>query len=262
MIIGIKTHFNGTTCRSVGAALRGASPLKRLATVGLVRSSLMALFFAFFAKGALAIPIISLLPDPEKIHNVPPPRNFSVEINISGIPTGTFLGAFELDFTFDSNVFVFQPALGSGFGPGLGNPSAGEAVGGVDTSVPGTISLFEVSLLEADAATCVFCISPFLEDLQGPSFTLGTLTFGVVAPAPPFVPGGPRITVIDTSNIVLSDQNGIAFADSNNPALPIGNPPTAVKVSEPGTLVLFGVGFTALAFMTRRRKRVYCHVGG
>lgn len=201
-----------------------------------------------FATGqALATIMITLDPNPKKVH---PPGNLYVDINISGLQSGnvdTLLGAFSLDLLYDPGVLT---PLISASTPGakLGDVLLGEAVWDIDNSVPGVLGITEVSLLEASSATCIFCISPYLEDLQLDSFTLATMAFFAYD-----APSGP-VTLLDTANVVLSDTDGFQVTDRFGNIAVVATPIASVKVPEPGTFLLLGAGM--ISMLTLRRKRV------
>lgn len=196
-----------------------------------VRSILlgMAGLLMFFGVAANASVLISLDPQPPKIHGI---ENIFVDINVSGLDTT--LGAFDLEINYDQNVFVPLLVPPAGFGSQLGDIFLGEAIGGIDTSTPGTINLFEVSLLfdfELDA----------LQGTPPIGFTLATLGFFAFSPA-----AGVPSTLLSTSNIVLSDALG-------NIILVDANPSARIFVPEPTTLAIFGLGLAGLGFARRRR---------
>ncbi len=99
-----------------------------------------------------------------------------VALVISGLGDGIApsLSTFDVDVSFDPGILDFSAVT---FSPLLGDLAFGEAVTSFDGSVPGVVNLFELSLLEGDSVTCIFCIPPFLDDLQPASFILATITF-------------------------------------------------------------------------------------
>lgn len=190
--------------------------------------------FAFVPQRASAALIVSLDPQPPKIHGL---ENVFVDINVSGLDT--LLGAFELDFLYDPAVFVPLLVPPAGFGDRLGDVFLGEAVGGIDTSTPGIFSLFEVSLLldfELDALQR----DPGTGDLLD-SFTLATVglyRFDTSTGSP--------ATILATDNIVLSDASG-------NQLFPVANPIATVRVPEPATFYLLIFGLAGIGFLVQRR---------
>lgn len=165
---------------------------------------------------------------------------FDVDLTVDGLGNGTApsLGAFDVNVSFDTAVLAF---VGASFGPSLGDAFLGEAVTEVDASVPGVVNLFEVSFLEEDAATCVFCLPPFLNDIQTDSFVLATLSFTALA--------------VGTSDLVptgaiLSDAAGISLADPTIAS-------ATFSISEPSALALLLAGLAGLAVVARwQRARV------
>ena len=149
--------------------------------------------------------------------------------------------------TFDVNVSFNDGLLGLSnvsFGTLLGDVSLGEATTTVDTSVAGVVQLFELSLLEADSTTCVFCIPPFLVDLQPSSFTLATLTFAAL---------GAGSSPLSISVNALGD----AFGNSLSTDVQNGNvtiQQNGVEVSEPSAIVLIAIGLAGL-FAASLKKR-------
>jgi hypothetical protein len=98
----------------------------------------------------------------------------TVKLSISGLGFATppSLGTFDLDLTYDPNILIFSAFT---FGdPGLGDQVdlGGFGLASVDSSIPGVLNLFELSL---DAAADV-------DELQPDSFLLGVTTFTAVAP--------------------------------------------------------------------------------
>ena len=141
---------------------------------------------------ALAVITISLDPSVDKIHAL---ENVFVDINVSGLQSGgvdELIGAFELDLLYDDALFTPLLVPPAAFGPNLGDIFLGEAIGGVDTSTPGIVDLFEVSLL--------FDVE--LDALQSDSFRLATVGFFANGTS-----SGPT-TSFATNNIVLSDDWG------------------------------------------------------
>jgi len=200
-----------------------------------------------------AVPVglieITIEPSKNKIH---PPESLFVDINISGLQSGgidNLLGAWQMDFHYDADLFNPLNIPPAGWGGKLGNITNGETVGGVDTSTPGVIDIFEVSLLfdfELDSF-------PFQRDLDGnllDSFRLATLGF--------YAPSGTGFndpsTLLFTDNIVLSDAYGNVLSDVNGEIIPVQHLPVSIKIPEPATWVLFGIGFIGL-LRFRKMKR-------
>lgn len=190
-----------------------------------------------------------------------PGSTANVIIRISGL--GDFappsLGAFDLDIAFDPDILAI---IGVGFASFLGDPDvrsfsfsppdndlipdvlgSGEAITVASLRFPGTVNVFEVSLLEESNAipgvTCFFCIGPFLEDLQSSEFTLAFLTFDSLA--------------VGTSPLGIS-INALGDAGGNPLTASVGSGSVAV-IPEPGTLLLLGSGLAGLAAWRFRKTR-------
>ena len=190
-------------------------------------------FVISVASQAFAIISITLDPHPKNVHAT---QNVFVDINISGLQSNgvnALLGAWELDFIYDPNVFQFLAAAPAGFGASLGSVALGEAISLVQSiTTEGVFHVGMLSLLEADAATCVFCTSPFLEDLQSDSFRLATVGFH----APSIGDAGTVSSSFEINNIILSDAFG-------NELSPIAHLPVSIKVVPiPATIMLIGIG--------------------
>jgi hypothetical protein len=161
----------------------------------------------------------------------------SVDLVISGL--GDFapdsLGQFELDISYDPSILQFTTYE---LGPFLGDLNLGEAIDGSLVEIaPGSINLFELSLLEADLSTCIFCIPPFLDDIQPGSFSLASLNFETLA-----VGRSP----LDISIITLS--NG--FGDPLTAAV---QPGSISPVPEPTTILLLASGMAGLGIFGRKK---------
>ncbi|MCI0527931.1 MAG: PEP-CTERM sorting domain-containing protein [Nitrospira sp.] len=167
-----------------------------------------------------------------------------VDLVISGLGdfTDPSLATFDLDVFFDPAILSFNSV---GFGPFLGDPSLGEAITTSDASTSGSVNLFEVSFLEGDATTCVFCIPPFLNDLQPSSFTLATLTFDTLA--------------MGTSSLSFT-LNALGDANGNPLGASLGSGSVTVSgdvavIPEPATLLLMGSGVVGLWALRKKRFR-------
>jgi hypothetical protein len=196
----------------------------------------------FFLKNVIAAPTLSIDPSSLKVHA---PENIFVDINISGLQSGetdSLLGAWELDFTYDPSVFSFLAIPPAGLGGALGDIDLGEAISLAEpVTTPGIFHVGVLSLLEGDATTCVFCVAPFLEDLQGDSFTLATVGL--------FLPGNSSFkgtTFLNLENVVLSDADGFE----------IGGATTlqgVANVPEPGVLLLIAFGLSVIGVVSKKK---------
>jgi hypothetical protein len=106
---------------------------------------------------------------------VPAGSTVQIELAISGLGLGTApsLGVFDLDVTYDPSILSFDAVA---FGdPGLGDEldlGGFGSVTGFDSSAPGVINHFELSLdTPAD-----------LDNLQADAFTLSVFSFTALAP--------------------------------------------------------------------------------
>ena len=168
------------------------------------------------------------------------------ELGSNGPPS---LGAFSLDITFDPGILSFNSVGFPGF---LGDPDtlinsffsdSLETDIFIDTSIPGTVTLLEISFLEADSTSCIFCLPPFLNDLQGDSFTLAFLNFTAISAGS---------SNLELSNVVLSDALGSEIPV--NPNTDLKNA-TVNVISEPASIVLLGSGLgVVLAWRWKRAK--------
>lgn len=194
------------------------------------------LFATWFTMGAaFAIPTISLVPSSG---TVSPSGSFFIDINISGLQssgTDAVVGAFDLDLLYDPSLFSPVIAPPTGFGLLLGDISLSEASGGIDASLPGTVSLFEVSLLTPAE----------LDALQDDSFTLATIGFMAIS-------AGGTSGVFSTSDVIVSDDLG----DPLSLASPTATATVRiVAVPEPGMFLMLLVGAFGLLVVAHRRFR-------
>lgn len=153
------------------------------------------------------------------------------------------LGAFDLDISYDPGALSFN---GYTLGSLLGDPAFGEAI---DYSLGdvggGVINLAEVSLLESDSATCIFCFPPYLDDLQPGSFTLATLEFMVDV-----LPVGSNTTVSIDTVTALGDGFALPLTLEGTASATIRNP-AGSTIPEPATLALIGFGLAAFGYKHR-----------
>jgi hypothetical protein len=187
---------------------------------------------------------ISLFPRTSlQVHNF---DDVFIDINVVGLRSGSLdrtLGAFELDLLFDPNLFQKIDIPPAGWGTGLGDVAAGEAVASMVQTAPGVLHISAVSLLEESLAGCVFCTGPYLADVQGNSFRLATV--GLYAYNPNFPD---RTTTVRTSQAVLGDGAG-------NPLPSVPDTELQFSVPEPGTAALIPLGLLCVAAMRCRSRR-------
>ena len=184
------------------------------------------------ASQTSAAPVVTLSLQPAT-QNAIPTQAVNLALTISGLGehTAPSLGAFDLNFNFDSSKLAFT---GYTLGNLLGSIVGGEADDLSLVYVSGnTINLAEVSYLSpTDLAT-----------LQPSEFTFATLSFQVASLS------NYESTWVRFGQIsVLSDENGAPLDIASTHDAVIGNP-----VPEPPILMLFGLG---LALLIRNRRRV------
>lgn len=169
---------------------------------------------------------------------VDPGTPVQVDLVIAGLGnhTAPSLGAFDLDLSFNAGVLAFT---GLTFGGALGDELAGEAFVSFSTGA-GTVNLFEVSLLEPSATGCIFCLAPYLEDLQTDSFVLATLDFTAL---------GIGTSALGISINALSDGYGDALtADTQTGRVTVA---AAATVPAPSTLLLMMAGLLGFCYRSR-----------
>ncbi|MEZ5504346.1 MAG: cohesin domain-containing protein [Halioglobus sp.] len=176
-----------------------------------------------------------------------PGDTVSIELHVSGLGEGTpplFVGGFDMDIMFDPAVLSFLGPYT--LGAGLGDPLLGEALDlGLGDLGAGVINIAELSLLENDSSSCLFCSSPYLQDLQGVSILLATLDF--------------RVDVLPLGSMTLVDI-GIIYGLSDGIGAPLdytvrnAQIENVESVPAPPTLALIALGLLGTGF-TRYRAR-------
>jgi len=214
-----------------------------------LRKSLTGIFSAALLSIA-ATPASALLLSLQPMTQTAVPTDFvSLDLVISGLNAGgaDSLGDFDIDIGFDSAALSFQ---GYSLGASLGDIGLGEAFDfSLGESSVGVVNLAEVSLLEADAGTCFFCITPYLNDIQSDTFTLATLDFRVDVLAV-----GSSTGVFFDSIYSLGDGFGSALLYDGFSNAIISNVGT-ISVPEPTSLALMVLGLFGVAVARQRRQR-------
>lgn len=195
------------------------------------------------------------------------PTRVSAGIVVSGLGdvTSLLLGAFDLDFLYQSDVLGLTEVV---FGPSLGDPDTirfsspspngtltpdisgtGNAITGAQvlSLSPGRVNILEVSLLEADPNTCIFCNGPFLDDLQGSLFNLVALRFDVLQT------GTFSHTGLFVDGIGDAFGNSLAIDNAVNGSI-LGPSVSTAIIPEPSTMLLLGIGLAGLASAGVRKR--------
>jgi hypothetical protein len=178
------------------------------------------------------------------LHPVVQGEAVSIAVVISGLSdmSAPSLATYDLDIGFDPTALHFLSVTFTNY---LGDPVLGEADTSFDDSVLGSVSLFELSYLEADSVSCLFCIPPYLDESQPDSFTLATLTFDTLSL------GESYLTLALNS---LGDANGDELTASLSDGS-ITVIPSATVVPIPASLWLLASGLGGLFGLGARRRR-------
>ncbi|MCP5056947.1 MAG: PEP-CTERM sorting domain-containing protein [bacterium] len=166
-----------------------------------------------------------------------------VQLWVSSLVDGgpVSLGDFDLGIDFDHSVLSFSSYT---LGGSLGDLSGGQALDfSLGVVAPGSVRIAEVSLLEADVLSCVFCTGPYLDVIQPSSFLLAQLVFHQNG----IVPG-------DQTSILVGQV--FAFGDGFGQALVVDSigGATITAVPEPGTFLLVALGLVGLSSCRTRGR--------
>jgi len=183
--------------------------------------------------GSAAAIEISLSPSTQ---NVTLGDTVNVDVDITGLGDGAplSLSIFDLDVTFDSSILDFNSVV---FGdPVLGDQLDLFGLGGFTDVLPGAgfVNLFELS----------FDFASDLDTLQFGDFTLATLTFDSLAAG---------TSALDIFVNDLGDADGLPLtATTTGASVEVIKDTTSTP--EPSTIILLGLGMTALIFGRRRKQ--------
>ncbi len=201
----------------------------------IIRCAAIGAFFLLPVGSAAAIEI-SLSPSTQ---NVMLGDTVNVDVDITGLGDGAplSLSIFDLDVTFDSSILDFNSVV---FGdPVLGDQLDLFGFGSFTDVLPGVgfVNLFELS----------FDFASDLDSLQSGNFTLATLTFDSLAAG---------TSALDIFVNDLGDPDGLPLTATTIGANVevIQDTTTPTTMPEPSTIILLGLGVTALV-LGRRRKQ-------
>lgn len=204
--------------------------------------AILALFVGLLgvSTGASAMLQLSLVPRESFVSAA---STVHVDVLLSGLRSGTepvSLGAFDFTLTYRADLMNWMP-LGSRFGTGLGNPlDSSQTLKGIDDSVAGALSLYEVSLLEESAADCFICSGPYLDELQSrDSLVLAELLF-LVPRGFDFAATAEFDFLGDASSVILGDASGVRLSD-------VSLRGGSVEIPEPSGALLAAMALLALA---------------
>ncbi|MCB0273058.1 MAG: hypothetical protein KDD46_08590 [Bdellovibrionales bacterium] len=192
-------------------------------------------FVAVFFAALLYLPvaahavIISVVPNVLSAEQGNP---VNVDITVSDLGNGTApsVGVFDIDFSYDASILGFNTAT---FGNQLDLFGFG-SLQLVDSSVAGTINLFELS----------FDFSSDLDTLQSSSFVLASLAFDTLSAGS---------TNLNVALNALGDSVGNTLSPNIvNSQLIV----TDMPLSSPATIWLFFLGMIALVSLTARKQAV------
>jgi len=168
----------------------------------------------------------------------------SVDVYVTGIgqadaPT---LGAYDFNLFYDPLLFGLSSVS---FSSALGDDYFFEALLGVDEPALGNLNTYGISLLEESASTCIFCIDPYLEDIQSDSMVLATFVFNALLDG---------IGGFDLVSLAMSDGVGYELFDTNLLDNEISVFVQPYSVPEPSSLLLLFGGLTAVLSLPFFRK--------
>ena len=173
----------------------------------------------------------------------------NVDLVVDGLTAGgpDSLGAFDIDIGYDISALSLSSFS---LDASLGDIGLGEAIDLSFGDLGGVVNVAEVSLLETDSLTCIFCLDPYLDDIQGSSFTLASFTFDVLN----LLEGESTSIIIDTIWGISDGFGSSLIVDGIQNAF-VSNPESSTAVPEPSALVLLAIGIIGIGF-SRKRNRV------